>query len=364
MTIQMSRPEALIVLRDDTRRRVVRRGARLILYGLVGAALIIVVWGARALLTREPMGTIPGFFEASVPFAQTVDPVLPTLITALLALAVVKASRFAPAFVVSTATLCGFLGSMWAVMSVLSLLAPSAVDDLKVGTALMGMALGSVVVSVTVVLTEVLPLSAEVRENQLRDDVQRVERQLTHAKERLTRTYTRGDAILVIAAWGAATLAIVVLPTLGLTFIVSLGFFRGAGSLGDVWLYTAMSFVLILAGFVAIAFGLPRRREDEGAVAGWSYIVVMAIAMVLVLTMIEPLIRGEPVPWLTAVATVWLAVLLLSALVPSWFPKLPRLGLLGQAGMSWRLYSLEKRSDYLQVVAAAAAVDASEDDAL
>ncbi|WP_143733634.1 hypothetical protein [Microbacterium sp. RU33B] len=232
-------------------RRVIVRSVKVAVSGVLGALAILTVANWALLVFEPPSISVSDLFVAALPFSHTVDPVLPTLITALLALAVVKASRFAPGFVVGTALHCGLLGSTWAVLCAVALLAPHDSDDAVLDSLVAGVGLGVVVIAVTVVLTEVLPLSADLREKQLQASLERAESLLTRATGRLRVRDANGVAALVLFGWFGATVLAVLTPVL----LAHLGAWGSLDYMPALWAMTAAFGAVVLTAFVGLTVG-------------------------------------------------------------------------------------------------------------
>lgn len=160
-----SRSAAEALLRTDAVRRVWLRAAK-----LTGAAFILalLVWEITlvwVIIPTLPEGAGAGFPRIGDSFGESVDPVLPSLVGALLAVAVIKATSFGSEILMHTADLIAGLAVFWAFMS-LSALLPVATADAG-AHALSAVALAAVCVAVSVTITEVLPLSERVRRRQL-----------------------------------------------------------------------------------------------------------------------------------------------------------------------------------------------------
>ncbi|GAA5207571.1 hypothetical protein [Microbacterium kyungheense] len=363
MTDAMSRERARAVLEFDVLRRVIVRSVKVAFSGVLGALAVLSASNWVRLLTEAPNISLPGLFEAALPFSHTVDPVLPTLITALLALAVVKASRFAPGFVVGTALLCGFLGSTWAVLSALALLAPHN-SDAVLDSLVTGIGLGVVVIAVTVVLTEVLPLSAELREKQLHANLERAESLLARATGRLRLRYPHGVATLVMFAWFSATVLVALTPVL----LGLVGVWGPIDYIPALWALTAAFGAAMLTAFVGLTIGCRFWLElsgvrDERVLWAVTWILFTIGIGVVFIAVIAPVARlSEATMVMGLVALSWYLVLVASTLLPLLLP-LPKWGWLGQVATSRRVDVLESRRDRLREVSDAAAVDASPESA-
>lgn len=372
MTETMSKEQAVIVLESDIMQRVATRTVRLTLGGLIGAAAVMSLTALTGLV-RNPIQPISFdiYLESTVPFAETVDPVLPTLVTALLALSVVKVGRFAPGFVVGTATLCGFLASTWATMSVLALFAPEKYERSAANDAVAGVGLGLVAVAVTVVLAEVLPLSSRVRERQLKDSI---------AKLEATRHLAGGRAARLLShlsnrpyspreiRWAIAS-AYVVTVSLPLVVIVAwgLGARTSAATAVDVAIVALSLSLVVLLELIAMHVLARFRLEAHGWTDErmmWTFLLLtFALGMSSLAILVPAALNSEfggPFGY-GLIPAAWAVILLVSGLLPLWVP-LPKLGWFGQAAIVQRLKVLERRQERLTEIRLATDVDAMPDD--
>jgi hypothetical protein len=370
MTDVLTKEAARSTLENDALRRVVSRAAQLAFSGSYGAVLVLLAGFTWAPFQSEP-GSVPlhALADAAVPFAMTVDPVLPTLVTALLALSVVKAGKFAPRFVVGTAALCGFFASSWAVLSLVALFAERASERGLSNNAVAGVGLGVVAVAVTVVLMEVLPLSNRPREKLLTARLLRAEELLTRARRRYTRLtrrynqrpYRRPATVCLIGAWYLATVA----AGLGPVLLESFGVWGRPDWLSITWsisgVLTGLMLLSVLATHAGLRYPLVLKGwSDENAITLGMF---GSIALVLVGSTIGIAI------WLLQLfeyalgpvaitSTVWIVVFLMSATVPL-VSALPKWGLFGQVALASRIQTLQVRRDRLRRVHQAAAIDAA-----
>lgn len=362
------------VLERDAMRRVWARSVRVTFSGVVGATAVLslAVW-VRLLSTNLRSIDAPSIFEAALPFSRTIDPVLPTLITALLALAVVKASRFAPGFIVGTAVLCGFLASTWGLLGLLALFAPAATEGAEADNAVAGVGLGVVAVAVTVVLTEVLPLSKELRDRQLQERLARNKTLASRASSRARRvsvrfsagTHGAREARLIIIGWYLATAVVVLVPIV----LAYSGVWGEPTWITEVWVTGALIGAPMLTGLIALHVGLRYPLELEG----WRddrmifacISVVFAIGAGVMTVLFASLLAqfGGPYALLGYLSAGWYAVLFLSAVLPVTFP-LPKWGWFGQVVVCQRVVALEGKSDRLEEVQRAAAMEAASEAAV
>ncbi|HET6301853.1 hypothetical protein [Microbacterium sp.] len=366
MAETMSKEQASNVLESDILRRVAIRGGGLILSGLLGAATVMWLTGFFELVRNPTRSVGPDLFlQPTVPFAETVDPVLPTLVTALLALSVVKVGKFAPGFVVGTASLCGFLASMWATMSTLALVAPGADDRSAANDTVAGIALGAVAVAVTVVLAEVLPLSRRVRQKQLEDSLAKTRAVHSLATKRSASVmsrfrespYSSPAASWTVATWYLATIAM----ALTVPLAWALGAQTPAAAVADVWIVAASLSVIMSLELIAL-HGLARFRlevptwKDERT--PFAFILVIAAVGASALTISFPLATAFAGPFIYGlIPGAWSILLLISGLLPLW-ARLPKWGWFGQVVMAQRGWTLQRREDRLSRVQRATEIDA------
>lgn len=337
----------------------------LLLGGLLGA-LAVMTFAVWFWIFRDPkrLSLPETYLNAAVPFAETIDPVLPTLVTALLALSVVKVGKFAPGFVVSTATLCGYLASTWSVLSVVAVAAPTQSGRSPANAAITAVGLGIVAVAVTVVLAEVLPLSSRVRDEQLNRALTRTAAALTTAQSnerrmmgRFPRPYSAAEAGWLVVAWYLLSIGlslvlvlvalVVPTPRLPMTVVWAVS--------GSVCL---MLLLILTSLHVAARFRLEATAlRDEATTFVFFPILFAAGATALVIALVavlNALLGGLFVfAWIPAI---WAVVVLASGTLPLWL-QLPKWGWLAQVVAVRGVHRLQKRGQRFREVQTAAVVD-------
>jgi hypothetical protein len=343
--LRPTRRQARELLQADAYRRVFVRAAKLLWGGLVAMGM---VWNAAfivAIVVDSVEGPDGVYDVARVGdfFSATVDPVLPALVGALLALAVIKAGGFAPGFIIGASTLIGGMAVMWALLTATALIgAPEPHKAMENAVSAAALTLVCVVVSIAV--SELLPLSEQSRRRQLRKRADQKRDAAVRLRARLaarpvlapaSRPYSPASARRWLVGWYLAaaiacpaSMLAYALPAepdeRGATFVVA----------------TAFAFLVCLLvgccqGVAVVVYETPdaeRRRVIIG-----SSLAALACAAVIVTLSIVLTTLLWPIPLLAIAPLVLVAVVLFATVAPLLRP-MPRWGLLAQVAPAHRLF--------------------------
>lgn len=356
----MSRSRARGLLRSDVSRRATVRAVKLSWGGLIAA---LYVWGIAItirLIEMDGSGDTFALPRAGDLFSATVDPVLPTLVGALLALAVIKAGGFAPEFIVGVSSLIGGTAIMWMLLSFTALIGTAVPPD-AASNAVAAAAMAIVCAAVTIALSEVLPLSERGRRRQLRrrsaDIRDRVLRLHAHRAARPVlrtdaRPYSPRAARGLLVAWYA--LAIAVAP------LAMLPYALGSESDERVAAFAVGAMLAaLLGGLVGLCHWCTvelyeSSQRFENSNVGLSIFSVIMLSLAIVAPCIAFLGLVWPIRLLAVVLLMVTTAVLFATFAPMVRP-LPRGGLLAQAVVAERSFALQRAGwRYDQVRAAVA----------
>lgn len=332
----------------NANRRVALRGLRLLGGGAVAAAY---VWGIAlsvALLTPRAEGAPVVIPRTGDLFAAGVDPVLPTLVGALLALAVMKAGGFASGFIVGASSLIGGTAVMWMLLSASAVLGPDAPENAG-PTAIAAVAMAAICVIVAVAVSEVLPLSERSRRRQLRKKAADKRDAAVRLRERVqahpvlavgATPYAPARAWGLLIAWYAA--ALVIAPLAMVPYAVTSEPSEGlaAALIGGILGLLLGSLVALCHWLVVERYELPTpRSERQSYWVAFGFVVACAGATVALCVALFFLVW--PIPLIACVPLVVVVVVLLATFLPMLRP-MRRLGLLAQVAVADRSFALQR----------------------
>jgi len=349
------------VLEGDTYRRVWVRGGRLIQGGAVAT---LAFWTAAFWWRAIALPPGASFDLAEVPrvgdlFSVTVDPVLPTLVAALLALAVINAAGFASRFVVGSAAFVGGTAVAWAFLSTSALVGATELKD-TAARAVAAWAMAAICVAVSIAIAEVLPLSDSARR------AQRAKR-ATDCRDAVARMRTRlrrhplGDATVspytprktrgVIVLWYVAPALASVLPFV--PYAIASG-----GAEGRAAIFVAGSIALLVLGVTAFChqaigafYEAPDQTRRGAVIVNATEAALLSAALIWVCIVMSTLI--SPIPVLAIVPFVALVASSLGVAAPCWWHRKGR-GWFASAVMANRILRLQRRGFNRDLVVAAA----------
>jgi hypothetical protein len=357
------------VIESDTYRRVWARGGQLVLGGMAAA---LVCWGAafwwRAIAL--PAGT--SFDFAGVPrvgdlFSVTVDPVLPTLVAALLALAVIKAGGFASRFVVAGASFAGGMAIAWAVLSTSALVGAVELKD-TAARAVAAWAMAAICVAVGIAIAEVLPLSDSARRAQrakraveYRDAIARIRVRLKQRPlgDMTASPYAPQQNRWVLVLWYIVPALASALPFV--PYAVA-----SVPEEGRAALLVAGTIAVFLLGVVACcdqvivaAYETADETRRTAVIANIAIGVLLSGALIWICVVMFTLVW--PIPLLALAPLVALFSGLVGIVAPYWWRQRGR-GWLATAGIANRTFALQRRGFSQDLVIAAIEKVAALDD--
>lgn len=317
------RPKVERQLREYARRRVWADGLARLATGAIGIpVLALTMYGAVLLL----VATITNSLSVATWFLMTgaqlirdisssVDPVSPTLVAALLALAVMNTGRVAGSVVASAAGWTAHLAVTWATFSLvaLALPLPSGTTDLRGEHALTAVVLAFVSVVLAALIRELLPFNLAERKvrlrrtltaaNELRAGLRAwmagrpIEGRSAQSSPPATGISRRSD-VIAIAAWSAVVLAssilvgcattsflagvilaIVCTATVGTVLVLIATTLRGSAPRGQHWVELFFPVLFALAGIVTWV-----SLTDATANQPWTIVVAAMFSLWAVLS--------------------------------------------------------------------------------
>lgn len=354
---------------DGSRRAAVRTGQ------LVGLAAGIVfgylVWIPLLSGQVGPIldyAAIAGTVSAwAAPFAESAAIVLPSFITLLGALAVVKVVGWASTFVIGTSSVVGVLAVCWAALASVALLDAQRQTPEGLGAAIGAAALAVFCITVAVAVPELMPFSRAAREKQLdqRAEALAARRPVLSEEARIIRRcaiplYEGSGASNRLMAWyiSAAVAPIVILVLGG--FLLALSQLPedaaapsetsvGSTVIGMV-VFAALGVVALVLLHVAVLAQYRRPRRLWRGVALPAALGTLLLAVIPL--MMTAVARQQPgYAWTVTAAAewIWAAIVWGSVFAPSWI-AMPRLGLFGQVAVAAAVDSAERQSRHLQAL--------------
>ena len=358
---RMPKGDARELLRRDARRRGLKRAGGLIVSGFLGSLALWEIALLWAVIAADITGTTPDLLRIGDPFAASVDPVLPTLVSALLALAVVKATGLGSEIIVWVSSLIGAMGVSWAFLSASALIGadrpPHAVSNTVASAAL-----AAVCVAVAVAITEVLPLSASLRRTQQHS-------RLAHTRKATALLISRANEKGILhprPAWHRPRAS-----TWTLTFwyvtppvVILLSFVpyaatadpdERAASFVVAGAFAALVIAIVWTTHTAIVGHLQSTDTLRRSAFGTAMGLVLLLEAALVALSIAMLVLVWPIPVLVVAPVVVSVVVLAAALLPlaPWFRTERPWGLLTHAAVTRRSFTLQRRAARIHDLVAA-----------